>query len=129
MNPTMSAEPERYDNKILRLAQRRTYEQTKKFKDRFRWRSGVEGTNSHLKSDVGAGRLRVRGMASVRFVVVLNALGLNILRCARALDARLQPYFVLISSLFEYHINQINKLYAILHLLLSKNRCVYILNR
>ena len=119
----------RYDNKILRLAQRRVHEQTYEFKDKFRWRSGVEGTNSHLKSDVGAGQLRVRGMASVRFAVVLKALGLNILRCARALDARLQPYFVLISSLLEYHINQINKLYAILHLLLSKIRCVYILNR
>ena len=113
----------RYDNKILRLAQRRTFEQTNEFKDRFRWRSGVEGTNSHLKSDVGAGRLRVRGIKSVRFAVVLKALGLNILRCAGVLDARSQPYFVLISSLFEYHINQINKLYAVLHLLLSKNRC------
>ena len=119
----------RYDNKILRLAQRRVHEQTYEFKDKFRWRSGIEGTNSHLKSDVGAGRLRVRGMASVRFAVILKALGLNILRCARALDARLQPFFARISSYLEHHINHINKLYAVLHLLVSKNRCGYIFDR
>ena len=112
----------RYDNKILRLARRRVHEQTYEFKDKFRWRSGVEGTNSHLKSDVGAGQLRVRGIKSVRYAVVLKALGLNILRCAKALGGRLQPYFVLISSFLEHHINRINKLHAILHLLLSKNR-------
>ena len=112
----------RYDDKILRLAHRRVYEQTKEYQDRFRWRSGVEGTNSHLKSDVGAGQLRVRGIKSVRYAVVLKALGLNILRCAKALGAPLYPYFVLISSFLEHNINRINKLCAILHLLLSKNR-------
>jgi hypothetical protein len=50
------------------------------------WRSGIEGSMSHLKSDVGTARLRVRGMASVRFTVTLKALGLNILRCAKALN-------------------------------------------
>lgn len=82
----------RYDDKILRLAQRRAHEQTREFKDRYRWRAGIEGTNSHLKSDVGAARLRVRGLASVRFTVTLKALGLNILRCARAIHDRLLPY-------------------------------------
>lgn len=76
----------RYDDKMLRLAQRRAYEKTKDFKDRYRWRAGVEATMSHLKADVGLARLRVRGLASVRYAVMLKALGLNILRCAKALD-------------------------------------------
>jgi len=36
----------RYTNKAMRLAQRRAYEQTDEFKDRYRWRSGVEATMS-----------------------------------------------------------------------------------
>ena len=43
---------------------------------------------SHLKSDAGAARLMVRGMPAERFTVTLKALGLNILRCAKALTAR-----------------------------------------
>ena len=115
----------RYDDKILRLAKRRAHEQTREFKDRYRWRAGIEGTNSHLKSDVGAGRLRVRGMASVRFAVVLKALGLNILRCGKALQAGLRPYFRQMYVLKNNTGTWINKFYAIFHILLSKNRFVY----
>ena len=119
----------RYDDKILRLARRRAHEQTKEFMDRYRWRAGIEGTNSHLKSDFGAGRLRVRGMVSVRFTVTLKALGLNILRCARAIHARLLPYITRFRALKSIHIALINKLYAIFHILLSKNRYIYIIER
>ena len=115
----------RYNDKTLRLAQRRVYEQTKEFKDRYRWRAGIEGTNSHLKSDVGADRLRVRGMASVRFTVSLKALGLNILRCGKVLQAGLRPYFRHMYVLKNTTVNWINKLYAIFHILLSKNRVIY----
>ena len=76
----------------------------KEFKDRYRWRAGIEGTNSHLKSDVGAGRLRVRGMASVRFAVVLKALGLNILRCARG---RFMPVCTFVLYGFGTHISPV----------------------
>ena len=113
----------RYDDKILRLAQRRAYEQTKEFKDRFRWRAGIEGTNSHLKSDVGVGRLRVRGINSVRFAVVLKALGLNILRCAGALCAPLYPCFIRILDTKIAFVNRFNEVYALFNILLSKNRC------
>ncbi len=115
----------RYDDKTLRIANRRVYEQTREFTDRFRWRAGIEGTNSHLKSDVGAGRLRVRGIASVRFAVVLKALGLNILRCEKALQANLCHYFTQIYVLKNTTVTCINKLYAIFHILLSKNRYIY----
>jgi len=74
-----------YDVAKVRIAQRRAIEQTPKFKDTYRWRAGIEGTHSHLKSDLGARRLRVRGLAAVCFAVSLKALGLNILRCAQAL--------------------------------------------
>ena len=79
-----------YTDKILRLALRRQYEQTDEFLDRYRWRAGIEATNSHLKSQTGAGRLRVRGLANVRFAIKLKALGLNILRAARVYAARIR---------------------------------------
>jgi len=119
----------RYDDKILRLARRRTYEQTKEFNDRFRWRAGVEGTNSHLKSDTGADHLRVSGMSSVRYTVVLKTLGLNILRCARALVARLLSYFFRFLRHLQLHIYRINKLCTVFNILLSKNSFVYVLGR
>jgi len=81
-----------YNDKKMRLAKRRAYEETKEFLDKHRWRAGIEATNSHLKSDLGAGRLRVRGMANVRFALVLKALGLNIMRCAKAMSTSLLPF-------------------------------------
>ena len=119
----------RYDDKILRLAQRRAYEHTREFKDRYRWRAGIEGTNSHLKSDVGTERLRVRGMASVRFAVILKALGLNILRCAGALCAPLCPCFIRIRDTKQTIANRFNELYALFTILLSKNRFCSVINR
>lgn len=83
----------RYDLPALRCACRRAWEQTPEFKEEFRWRSGIEGTNSQFKLQLGGDRLRVRGMVSVRLVVTFKALGLNIFRCARALAARLRHVF------------------------------------
>jgi len=74
----------RYNEKHYRLAKRRAYEQTPEFLDKYRWRAGSEGTQSHYKRDLGAGCLRVRGFPQVRFVAVLKALGLNILRSVKA---------------------------------------------
>ena len=83
----------RYDLAALRCAYRRVWENTPEFKEEYRWRSGIEGTNSQFKSQLGTTRLRVRGLESVRLVVTLKALGLNIFRCARAFAARLHPVF------------------------------------
>jgi hypothetical protein len=82
-----------YDDVMLRHAQRRAHEETPEFRDMYRWRSGIEGTNSHLKSEVGIARLRVRGLPAVRFAGTLKALGLNIMRCARAMKARIAEGF------------------------------------
>jgi len=73
----------RYSEKQFRLAQRRAYEQTPEFLEKYRWRAGIEGTISHYKIDSGAGRLRVRGLANVRFAATLKALGMNIFRAAK----------------------------------------------
>lgn len=95
----------RYTDASLRCAQRRVAEETREFREVYRWRAGIEGSNSHLKRDTGANRLRVRGLGPVRFAVTLKVLGLNILRCARALAARiaagLPPRFRTQPSFFE----------------------------
>jgi len=74
----------RYTAKQVRVAHRRADENTQLFRDRYRWRAGIEAANSHLKSDTGARWLRVRGLPAVRYCVTLKALGLNILRATSA---------------------------------------------
>ena len=70
----------RYTEKEMRIAKRRAYEQTDEFKDRYRWRSGVEATMSEYDRRTGVKQLRVRGFDSVRFCATLKAAGINILR-------------------------------------------------
>ena len=72
----------RYTEKEMRLAMRRAYEQTDEFKDRYRWRSGIEGTMSEYDRRTGVKHLRVRGFKAVRFCATLKAVGVNILRAA-----------------------------------------------
>jgi len=71
-----------YDAKSLRLARRRKQEQTPEFKDRYRYRAGVEATMSDLDRVTGLKHLRVRGMIQVRLAATLKAAGLNIRRAA-----------------------------------------------
>lgn len=70
----------RYDDKALRIANRRAAEQTPEFKERYRWRAGVEGTISVYEARTGVKRLRVRGLKAVRFCATLKAIGINIFR-------------------------------------------------
>jgi hypothetical protein len=70
----------RYTDKELRLAQRRAYEQTEEFKDRYRWRSGIEATMSEYDRRTGVKHLRVRGFKAVRFCATLKAAAVNIFR-------------------------------------------------
>jgi hypothetical protein len=78
----------RYTAKEIRLAIRRSYEQTDEFKDLYRWRAGVEGTMSEYDRRTGVKHLRFRGLKAVRFCAVLKATGLNILRAAVVRKAR-----------------------------------------
>ena len=91
-----------YNEKQLRLAKRRKYERTSEFKDKYRWRAGIEGSFSHYKSDTGAGCLRVRGLTRVCFSAVLKALGLNILRCASTLSFIFWSNLLLIFGFRKY---------------------------
>jgi hypothetical protein len=70
----------RYTNKAMRLAQRRAYEKTDEFKDRYRWRSGIEATMSEYDRKTGVKHLRVRGLKAVRFCATLKAVAVNIFR-------------------------------------------------
>jgi len=72
----------RYTDKEFRLAQRRTYEQTETFKDRYRWRAGIEATMSEYDRRTGVKHLRVRGFKAVRFSATLKAAAVNIFRAA-----------------------------------------------
>jgi len=73
----------KYDDKRMRLALRRQEEATDDFRDRYRWRAGVEATMSEYDRKTGVKRLRVRGLAAVRYCATLKALGVNIFRAAR----------------------------------------------
>jgi hypothetical protein len=73
-----------YDRKQVKMARRRARERTETFRDRYRFRAGIEATFSALDRRTGVKHLRVRGMPAVRFAVVLKVLGLNLLRAAAA---------------------------------------------
>jgi hypothetical protein len=70
----------RYTDKEMRLAQRRAYEHTDEFQDRYRWRAGVEATMSEYDRKTGVKHLRVRGFKAVRFCATLKAVAVNIFR-------------------------------------------------
>ena len=78
----------RYDEKSMRLAKRRQQENTEEFKDRYRWRAGVEATMSQYDRLTGAKHLRVRGFTAVRFAAILKAAGVNFARAVAAARAR-----------------------------------------
>ena len=73
-----------YTPKQLRLAKRRVAEESDEFREKYRWRSGIEAVNAKLKRMMGMGRLRVRGLGKVRLAVTLKVLGWNIFQAARA---------------------------------------------
>jgi len=69
-----------YDDKARRIAIRRAEELTDEFKEKYRWRSGIEATMSEYAKKTGVKQLRVRGFASVQFCVLLKAIGINLSR-------------------------------------------------
>ena len=68
--------------KQRRLAGRRREEATDVFRNRYRIRGGIEGTNSGLKRKTGLGQLRVRGRPAVFQAIYLKIAGWNILRAS-----------------------------------------------
>ena len=68
--------------KQRRLASRRREQDTDVFRERYKTRGGIEGTNSGLKRRVGLGQLRVRGRPAVFHAIYLKIAGWNILRAS-----------------------------------------------
>ena len=81
----------RFKEKDRRIALRRLYERTDEFKDRYRWRAGIEGAISEYDRRTGVKRLRVRGLKAVGYCAVLKALGVNIFRAAAFRMAQMMP--------------------------------------
>ena len=69
-----------YDLKTMRIANRRAMEYSPQFKDKYRWRSGIEATFSEMDKKTGVKRLRVRGLPAVAYSARLKAIAVNILR-------------------------------------------------
>src|SRR3990172_8365752 len=89
----------RFDLKTLRIAARRAREHTPEFKEKYRWRSGIESTFSGMDKQTGIKHLRVRGLDAVSYCARLKAIGVNLYRAARVkrvLDA-LKPIPGLVS--------------------------------
>jgi hypothetical protein len=61
---------------------RRQYEDSQAFKDIYRYRSGIEATNSRFISMTGARRSRYRGLKKMSFSQTLKALAINMHRVA-----------------------------------------------
>ena len=80
----------RYDDKTMRIAKRRVIEHTAEFKEKYRWRAGIEATMSEYDRTTGVKRLRVRGFPAVRFCATLKAIGVNLMR-ATAVRKALSP--------------------------------------
>jgi len=68
--------------KERRLTARRKEQETDVFRERYKVRGGIEGTNSSLKRKTGLGRLRVRGKPAVAHAIYLKIAGWNILRAS-----------------------------------------------
>lgn len=116
----------RYTDKEMRLAIRKAFEQTDDFKDRYRWRAGVEATMSEYDRLTRVKHLRIRGFKAVRFCAILKAIGVNLFRatavrraenkrkapCGRALSALLHVIYVFKERFFDAR-DELEKLLAL----------------
>lgn len=76
----------RFTSKEVDINIRRQYEQSAEFRDKYRYRSGVEASISRFIHMTGARRLRYRGLKRVDYAARLKALGINIFRTAQFLS-------------------------------------------
>jgi hypothetical protein len=89
--------------KQRRLAGRRREQDTEVFRERYKTRGGIEGTNSGLKRRVGLGQLRVRGRPAVFHAIYLKIAGWNILRASLCAKMREIVYERANMAAFEYY--------------------------
>ena len=86
-----------YELKSMRSSRRRREEAGPEFREKYRWRSGIEGTMSEWDRRTGVKHLRVRGMSAVRFSVFLKALALNVFRFTAWMARGGKPVAVLLT--------------------------------
>ena len=98
----------RHTAKDRRIAARKRETQTDVFKERYRARGAIEGTNSGVKRKTGLDELRVRGFEAVSHQVYMKITGWNILRacgCAKmrkiVLKRASSAYLFVISLILE----------------------------
>ncbi|MFZ6019776.1 MAG: transposase [Chloroflexota bacterium] len=80
-----------HTDKDIRISKRRAYEQSLEFRERYRFRAGIEATMSEFDRRTGVKHLRVRRLKAVRYCVTLKAAALNIFRAALARAAQMGP--------------------------------------
>jgi len=97
----------RYTRKDVRLAKRRKYERSAEFRNKYRFRAGVEATMSEYDRITGVKKLRVRGLAAVTYAVFMKAIGINIKRATTAYKQRSQKPNVFHKLLFVSYLTQI----------------------
>ena len=107
-----------YSKKDIRIAQRRANEKTSQFRDKYRFRAGIEATMSYFDRKTGVKHLRVRGLAAVSFCVTLKAAAVNILRAVafknRQTDGKTSPgaiksaFFSLFRAIKEQFLSELN---------------------
>ena len=70
----------------LKSFRRRQYEKSDEFIDKYRYRSGIEATNSRFIHMTSARRSRYRGLKKIRFGQKLKALAINVFRVVKYLE-------------------------------------------
>lgn len=117
----------RYDDKAIRLARRRVYEDSPEFRERYRFRAGIEGTMSQLDRLTGIKNLRVRCMSTVSFAAYLKAAGINIIRAAayqnREAEGNAAPLgtFSLLSCAVKERLQRLFRCYQVFEQLLASD--------
>jgi hypothetical protein len=101
----------RYSAKDIRLWERRVYEGGREFRDKYRYRSGIEATNARFVQMTGARRVRYRGLKNVAFAEILKALGINMFRVRKYVaDSGKLPVFSRNIEIFLAIVGKIFKL-------------------
>jgi len=74
----------KYSAKEARVAERRARQETEEFREKYRYRRGIEATISALERRMRIKRSRYRGIRKMNYMARMKATGLNILRTAKA---------------------------------------------
>jgi hypothetical protein len=72
-----------YNHNEADAALHRRFEQSEEFKEKYRYRAGIEATSSRYIHMTGARRMRYRGLKRIDYAARLKALGMNMFRAAK----------------------------------------------